>query len=259
MDLVQSRYRPQHRVAAEARDILAARESRLAYERMQARAARKARLLDWANVAGACACLAASAAIAVLLLRGLWQAARALFVVLVVLLCADVASAQFVAPKEPPPVCTVECPAGPHGPKGDPGPRGPKGDPGPPAVPPVVPPLPPFDLGVHGFHFLPGDLRVVNGRWMLLTYETTQKAAVLLDIATCVAQVHPHFDAGIGAPLTWGSVRWVTDADSVWWHAGALWSWRWNAASTVTLNLNAWRFDDPKLGKGTPLCRWRDQ
>lgn len=94
---------------------------------------------------------------------------------------------------------------------------------------------------------------------MLLTYETTLKAAVLLDVATCVAQVHQAFDAGIGAPLTWGSVRWVTDRDSVWWHGGALWSHRWDTTrpGLVTINLNALRFDDPKIGKDTPLCRWR--
>ena len=117
--------------------------------------------------------------------------------------------------------------------------------------------LPPFDLGVHGFAFLPGKLRVIDGRWKLLTYEQTSKAAILLDIATCVAQVHLGFDAGIGAPLTWGSVEWPTDLDTVWWHGGAMWSWRWTGAGTVTMNLNALRFNDPKIGPQTPLCRWR--
>lgn len=163
-------------------------------------------------------------------------------------------------------------PQGPAGPKGDPGPAGPRGadgNPGPqgPAGPqgpkgdpgstPVLPPLPAFDLGVHGFNFLPGDLRVVNGRWMLLTYETTNRAALMIDLATCVAQVHPGFDAGIGAPLMWSNVRWVTDLDAVWTHSGAMWSHRWDVSKTVTLNLNAFRFDDPKLGANTPLCRWR--
>lgn len=164
---------------------------------------------------------------------------------------------------KPPTECKVECPAGPpgppgpRGPKGEPGPPGPQGPPGPPAPPVVVPPLPPFDLGVHGFAFLPGKLRVIDGRWKLLTYEQTSKAAILLDIATCVAQVHLGFDAGIGAPLTWGSVEWPTDLDTVWWHGGAMWSWRWTGAGTVTMNLNALRFNDPKIGPQTPLCRWR--
>lgn len=120
-----------------------------------------------------------------------------------------------------------------------------------------VPPLPAFDLGVHGFHFLPGDLRVIDGRWVLLTYETTQRAAVRLDLASCVAQVHLGFTAGLPAPLTWSSVQWATDVDSVWWHAGAMWAWRWDARQTVTLDLHALTFDDPRLGPKTPLCRWR--
>lgn len=176
---------------------------------------------------------------------------------------ATLAAQQFRTPKNstppPPPVCTVECPPGPPGIPGPPGPQGPPGKPAPPAPLPPLPPLPPFDLGVHGFNFLPGDLRVIGGRWILLTYETTTKSALLLDVATCWAQVHRNFDAGVGAPLTWGNVRWVTDLDSVWHHGGALWSWRWDAArpGLVVLNLNALRFDDPKIGKDTPLCRWR--
>lgn len=149
-------------------------------------------------------------------------------------------------------------PQGPQGPQGPRGPQGPKGDPGVVVVVPP-PPLPPFDLGVHGFHFLPGALRVVGGRWTLLTYETTLKAAVLLDIATCVAQVHLNFDAGLGALLAWQHVQWVTDLDSVWTHGGALWSWRWDVArpGLVTMDLNALRFTDPRIGPNTPLCRWR--
>lgn len=189
-------------------------------------------------------------------------------------LTATSVQAQQLRTWEQPKECKVECPAGPPGPKGDTGPRGPSGPAGPqgptgpqgpqgpkgePGGTPTLPPLPPFDLGVHGFNFLPGELRVIDGRWKLLTYETTNKAAVLLDIATCVAQVHPRFDAGIGAPLTWASVRWVTDLDSVWYHGGAMWSWRLDAArpGMLTLNLNALRFDDPKIGPNTPLCRWR--
>lgn len=145
-------------------------------------------------------------------------------------------------------------PQGPAGPQGPTGPQGPKGDPG---GTPVLPPLPGFDLGIHGFNFLPGDLRVVNGRWRLLTYETTTRAALMIDLATCVAQVHAGFDAGIGSPLMWSNVRWVTDLDAVWTHSGALWSHRWDPSKTVLLNLNALRFDDPRLGAQTPLCRWR--
>ncbi len=183
--------------------------------------------------------------------------------VVLALAATSVQAEQFTQTWKPPTECKVECPAGPPGPKGNPGPpgpqgpQGPPGPPGKPAPPPELPPLPPFDLGVHGFHFLPGDLRVVGGRWMLLTYETTTRSALVLDIATCVAQVHPAFDAGIGAPLTWGSVKWATDADSIWWHGGAMWSWRWTGAGTVTMNLNALRFNDPKIGPATPLCRWR--
>lgn len=202
---------------------------------------------------------------------------------IVLILCAfvstaiDTATAQVPTFNTTPNECRVDCPAGPRGPKGDPGPRGPAGPSGPagpqgptgpqgpqgpkgePGGTPTVPPLPPFDLGVHGFNFLPGDLRVIGGRWKLLTYETTTKSAVLLDIASCVAQVHPMFDAGIGAPLTWGSVRWVTDLDSIWLHGGAMWSWRWDGArpGMLTLNFNTLTFNDPKIGPNTPLCRWR--
>lgn len=188
----------------------------------------------------------------------------ATIVVLVALAASSVQAQQFTTQTwKPPTECKVECPAGPPGPRGPQGPAGPKGPPGPQGPqgpkgePPALPPLPPFDLGVHGFNFLPGDLRVVDGRWKLMTYETTTKAALVVDLATCIAQVHPAFDAGIGAPLTWAAVRWVTDVDSVWTHGGALWSWRWTGAGTVTMNLNALRFNDPKLGPATPLCRWR--
>lgn len=186
--------------------------------------------------------------------------------------------AQQLQTWQQPTECKVECPAGPPGPKGpkgdkgDRGPagpqgpqgpmgpageRGPKGEKGDPGTPPALPPLPMFDIGVHGFNFLPGDLRVVGGRWQLLTYETTTKTALLIDIGTCVAQARLNFDAGIGAPLSWGSVRWVNDRDSVWWHQGAMWSFRWTDAGVLTVNLNAMRFDDPKIGPQTPLCRWR--
>lgn len=188
----------------------------------------------------------------------------ATIVVLVALAASSVQAQQFTTQTwKPPTECKVECPAGPPGPRGPQGPAGPKGPPGPQGPqgpkgePPALPPLPPFDLGVHGFNFLPGDLRVVDGRWKLMTYETTTKAALVVDLATCIAQVHPAFDAGIGAPLTWAAVRWVTDVDSVWTHGGALWSWRWTGAGTVTMNLNALRFNDPKLGPATPLCRLR--
>jgi Collagen triple helix repeat (20 copies) len=198
-------------------------------------------------------------------------------IMIAMLFYSSAVGAQSFSTYTPPKECKVECPAGPPGPKGDRGPAGPKGapgEPGPagPAGPQgprgpkgdpggslELPPLPPFDLGVHGFNFLPGKLRVVNGRWMMLTYETTNKAAVLLDIATCVAQVHPAFDAGIGAPLSWSSLSWETDRDSVWYHGGAMWSWRWDAArpGLLVLNLNAFTFNDPKIGPNTPLCRWR--
>lgn len=190
-------------------------------------------------------------------------------IVILALAATSVQAEQFTTQTwKPPTECKVECPAGPPGPPGPPGPSGPKGEPGPPGpqgpkgepgTPPELPPLPPFDLGVHGFNFLPGDYRVIGGRWMLLTYETTTRSAILLDIASCVAQVHPAFDAGLGAPLTWGNVRWLTDLDSVWHHGGAMWSWRWNPArpGLLTLNLNAMRFNDPKIGPATPLCRWR--
>lgn len=271
----------EHRLAAEARTLLEARHSqmyphgcrrrcascrrRLAGAHSRARAARAARAWDVASGAVGFVACALSAAFTVWMVRVGWQAARALLAsFLGVLLLASAVEAQTFEPASTskPPACTT-CPPGP---KGDPGPRGPQGPAGPrgPKGDPwtlVVPPLPPFDLGVHGFNFLPGAMRVVGGRWMLLTYETTLKAAVLLDIETCVAQVHPTFDAGIGAPLTWADVQWVTDLDSVWSHGGALWSWRWNTArpGLLVLNLNALRFSDPKIGPETPLCRWRDQ
>ena len=190
---------------------------------------------------------------------------------IVILLALSLSSvqAQQLRTWEQPKECKVECPAGPPGPKGDPGPRGPQGPAGPagprgpegpqgpPGVVPALPPLPAFDIGVHGFTLLPGDLRVLGGRWHLLTYETTQRAALLVDLTTCVAQVRFNFDAGIGAPLTWNAVRWVTDTDSVWSHGGAMWSFRWGGPGAVVVNLNALRFDDPKLGPQTPFCRWR--
>lgn len=154
-------------------------------------------------------------------------------------------------------------PAGPIGPTGPVGPRGPEGPAGKDGkdgkdyTPAALPPLPAFDLGVHGFTLIPGKLRLVNGRWQMLTYEVTNKAALLIDLQTCVAQVQMNFDAGIGAPLTWNAVEWVTDADAVWYHAGAMWSHRWNPAKSITINLNGLRFDDPKLGPQTPFCRWR--
>lgn len=185
----------------------------------------------------------------------------------VTLLLTALAVAMFSAPLAAqsrlgdgtPPMQGPPGPAGPMGPQGPMGPRGPQGPAAErPELPPIVP-LPGFDLGVHGFHFLPGDLRLVNGRWQMLTYESTFRAAMLLDIASCVAQVHLAFDAGLGAPLLWQNVRWVTDTESVWWHNGAMWSWTWETSrpGLLTVNLNAIRRDDPVLGPNTALCRWR--
>lgn len=120
-----------------------------------------------------------------------------------------------------------------------------------------MPLLPAFDLGVHGFAFLPGDYRVINGKWMLLTYETTTRSALMLDLTTCIAQVHPRFDAGIGGALLWSDVRWVTDLDAAWTHGGAIWSHRWDESKTITVDLHALTFTDRVLGPNTPLCRWR--
>jgi hypothetical protein len=188
---------------------------------------------------------------------------KTFLLVLISGILSSTASAQTPMFSTPP--TQTSCPADCKGEKGDTGPRGPQGPEGPRGaqgppgryVPPIVPPLPGFDLGVHGFIFLPGETRLVNGQWMLLTYEKTSQSALMIDLSTCMAQVHMRFDAGIGAPLTWGSVDWVTDQDSIWYHEGAMWSHRWDPSRVIHLNLNALRFDDPKLGAQTPLCRWR--
>jgi len=126
------------------------------------------------------------------------------------------------------------------------------------AVVPTPPALRPFDLGVHGFDFTAAEFRIVDGRWMVLAFERTTRTAILLDPATCLAQVHLNFDAGLGAPLLFERVQWLTPDTSVWWHGGALWSWRWQAG-LPTVNLHALTFNDPRIGPATPLCRWRDQ
>lgn len=182
-----------------------------------------------------------------------------------VLLCtvlafAASAEAQLLqSTSKPPTSCTVNCPAGPQGRQGDPGPAGPRGPQGAPGAPVVIPPMPEFDLGVHGFRFLPGEARFVGGRWFLLTYEVNKRAAVMLDLATCVAQIHVGFDAGLGAPLTWEVLSWPANETSLWSHGGATWTWRWNPyrPGLVTANLNALVFNDPRIGPNTPLCRWR--
>jgi uncharacterized protein YgiM (DUF1202 family) len=181
-----------------------------------------------------------------------------LLVILIICYAATSNAQQFVTPTTSGGSCPQEC-RGPAGPKGDPGPRGPAGPAGPQgpagpagpagpkgesAPPVVVPPLPSFDLGVHGLTFLPGATRLVGGRWQLLTYEVSTRTALVIDLASCVALVHPNFDAGIGAPLQWQQVQWVTDADSIWLHQGAMWSFRWT--SRLSLNLNAIRIDDPR-------------
>lgn len=185
-------------------------------------------------------------------------------VVVMLALSSVAVQAQQLKTWEQPKECKVECPAGPPGPKGDPGPRGPKGEPGPrgpqgpPGVTPELPPLPPFDLGVHGFDFSTLAFRVVDGRWMVLAFERVTRTAILLDPATCIAQTHPGFTAGIGAPLDFDRVEWLTATGSAWFHRGSVWSWEWNPPpGSPVLNLNALRFDDPKLGKATPLCRAR--
>lgn len=180
---------------------------------------------------------------------------------------------QFSSPQTQTPACTT-CPAGPRGPQGPAGPAGPKGSQGPKgdtgpqgppgvSVPPSTPAptvVQPFDIGFHGVDLSIADFFSVAGVSYAVVYEPSAKAAALINLDTCWAQLYPNFNAGLpGAPLAWKAVQ-ATDEPFhlAWNHGGAWWSERWPAwLPKVNMRAAPFVINDPRLGPATALCRWR--
>lgn len=191
-------------------------------------------------------------------------------------LLAAPAQAQWT-PATANPVCTPGCtgpqgpagPAGPQGPRGItglPGPMGPVGEPGPqgPQGPPAPQPprtLRPYDFGVHGLNFSVRAAVQDGDRALLLAYEPAMRAAVLLDIATGMAQVLIPFSADVPADPTKGPI--VFDGVLAhgarafsWIHHGAFWGHNWPADAPV-IDMKTFTVFDPVIGRDVPLFRWR--
>lgn len=212
---------------------------------------------------------------------------KPLLSVLFVVFACEVSSAQVLFSQAPPQTgCPAGCkgapgekgdvgPAGPRGPAGPPGQKGDDGDPGPagqtgpagpsgPAGPtgPQGPPGPgtvgprttrPIDIGVHGVNLAVRAAVVDGANVYILVYEPLLRAAALIDVETCLAQVAVNFDAGVGVDsqgrsLTFDDVSVLGARSFAWWHRGAMWSHNWNESLPwVTL---------PVIN-GVPLCRAR--
>ena len=192
-----------------------------------------------------------------------------LFFLLLALALACGASAQTFRLQTADPVCPPGCQggiAGPPGPPGLPGrtgaqgPQGPQGPAGPPApTPPRT--LRPYDFGVHGLTFSVRAVVQDGTRSLLLAYEPTLRAAVLLDIATGLAQVVMPFSADVPDDPTRGPI--VFDDVLVhgarafsWVHQGAFWGHNWPENSPV-IDMTTFRLYDPELEREVPLFRWR--
>lgn len=187
---------------------------------------------------------------------------------------------QFSTPQAQPPACTV-CPAGKEGPRGPqgpagprgaegpqgpggndgaPGPAGPQGPPGDSLTDPPPPVVPPFDLGFHGV-----DLSVIaffheSGIAYAVLYEPTRKAAALVNIDACQAEIYENFNAGIPGPaLQWKAVQQTGEPfHFAWQHGGAWWSERWpENLPVVDLQAPPFVTNDPRLGPNTAFCRKR--
>jgi len=219
-------------------------------------------LAFWAAALGVC--------VALMVVAVKTLARLAVLVGLLSLVLAVSADAQtFTSTESTPPVCTVECPAGPPGPKGPPGPtgepgpegpRGPKGEPGPPSVPPPTV-VRPFDLGFHGVNLDVAAFFSAAGVSYAVIYEPSAQAAAVINLDACTAQIYPAFNAGLpGRPLAWRAVQTTGEPfHFVWNHGGAWWSERWPYwLPVVNLRMLPFVINDPRLGAGTALCRWRD-
>lgn len=154
-------------------------------------------------------------------------------------------------------------PTGAPGPKGDPGDRGPQGPAGPAGSQgPAGLPAPtgprtvrPFDLGAHGAAFTVRTVVHDGDRVFILAYEPTIRVALLVDIATGLAQVAYGFDAGVGLDpqgraLVFDGVDVLGPRAFLWWHHGAAWAANWDDRAPV-VDLTA-----IKVGQ-TALFRWR--
>ena len=126
------------------------------------------------------------------------------------------------------------------------------------APPPVV--VAPFDIGFHGVDLSVASFFAHEGTPYVVVYEPTLRAAALVNLETCWAEVYKDFNAGIkGDPLQWRAVQQTGEPfHFAWQHGGAWWGERW-PEGLPAFNLQAPPFviDDPRLGKGTALCRKR--
>lgn len=168
-----------------------------------------------------------------------------------------VGAQTFTPAKEKPPVCTVECPAGP---KGDPGKDGRDGRDGRDAQQCPVRGWREFDLGTHAVPF--PVLAVVTTRFCekrILAYSPAIRAAVLVNPDTGMGEVALHFTADLPpdarGPIVFDDVRQFDNLKLLWAHRGGHWLHQWPLGLPVW-DLRAVTTPGPQGPEA--IFRWRD-